>query len=313
MKASNNINGVGNIPSHTAGGLGSVWDIHHNDGLTPYMNAMVTKIVHELNGFDNVIYQPSIEPTYGKGAAGTVISNTFDSNTIANIVAAEADLSIKHLISQNEVKGPPLANVTVLSWDGPSLDLIRSYHSKNKPLSYDELTYSGITDFPYRRAGWEWIIAGGAVYNMLDLTFTPDQEDGSKIIPPKTSLGKESIGGGGPDLRNQLRILKDFIHGFDFLRMKPDNSVIKGGVPDKHRAHALVEAGRQYAIYIDGGGQANLALDLPVGEYRVEWLSPLTGGIAKHETVKHPGGSVTLASPADAEDVALRIRRVSGF
>jgi len=149
------------------------------------------------------------------------------------------------------------------------------------------------------------------VYNTLDLTFTPDKEDGSKIMPPKTSIGVKSIGGGGPALRTQLRILKEFIHGFDFLRMKPDNSVIKGGVPDRAEALALVETGEQYAVYVNGGGQANLAIDLPAGEYRVEWLGPLTGRIAKREMVRHRGGSVTLASPAYAEDVALRLRRVS--
>jgi hypothetical protein len=45
--------------------------------------------------------------------------------------------------------------------------------------------------------------------------------------------------------------------------MKPDNSVIKGGVPDKATARALVQAGRAYAIYINGGSETKLIVELP--------------------------------------------------
>ena len=38
-----------------------------------------------------------------------------------------------------------------------------------------------------------------------------------------------------------MKILSDFIHGFDFVRMTPDNSVIKGGIPAGGTARALVE------------------------------------------------------------------------
>ena len=46
-------------------------------------------------------------------------------------------------------------------------------------------------------------------------------------------------------LRRQLRILSDFIDGFDFVRMAPDNAIIKGGIPPGGAARALVERGRQ--------------------------------------------------------------------
>jgi len=37
-------------------------------------------------------------------------------------------------------------------------------------------------------------------------------------------------------LHKQLGILSDFINGFDFVKMTPDNSVIKGGIPEKATA-----------------------------------------------------------------------------
>ena len=105
-----------------------------------------------------------------------------------------------------------------------------------------------------------------------------------------------------------MKILQEFISSFDFIRMKPDNSIIEEGVPEKASAWALVEPGKAYAIYLSGGKQATLSLALPAGKYRAEWLNPLTGNIEKKEKLKHPGGVWKLASPPYNEDIALRIK-----
>ncbi|MHC4229078.1 MAG: putative collagen-binding domain-containing protein, partial [Planctomycetota bacterium] len=114
-------------------------------------------------------------------------------------------------------------------------------------------------------------------------------------------------GGGGAILHKQLGILADFINSFDFVKMKPDNSAIKGGIPDKATARALVQNGRAYAIYINGGSKANLELELPKGNYRAEWLNTKTGKIDKKQTFEHTGGNKTLSSPSYNDDIALRI------
>ena len=77
-----------------------------------------------------------------------------------------------------------------------------------------------------------------------------------------------------PDL---ARIVKEFILSFEFVRMKPDNSVIKDGVPENGRAWALVERGRAYAICLVGSGPTELTLELPEGVFRAEWIDPSTG------------------------------------
>jgi hypothetical protein len=92
--------------------------------------------------------------------------------------------------------------------------------------------------------------------------------------------------------------------------MKPDNSVIKGGVPEKASARALVETGRAYAIYINGGSEASLVVELPPGVYRAQWLNTKTGKVDKEESFEHTGGSHTLHSPEYADDIALRIRKI---
>ena len=77
-----------------------------------------------------------------------------------------------------------------------------------------------------------------------------------------------------------MRILIEFIHGFDFVRMKPDNSVIKGGVPAGGTARALVEPGKAMAIYVRNEGST--------GSWSARW----TGFIEAPAT-----GEFTLPSP----------------
>ena len=70
-------------------------------------------------------------------------------------------------------------------------------------------------------------------------------------------------------------------HGFDFLRMKPDDTLVKGGLPAKGQARALAKPGKQYALYLSGGPPAKLELALPAGRYRCEWLDPESGMTAE--------------------------------
>ena len=48
---------------------------------------------------------------------------------------------------------------------------------------------------------------------------------------------------------------------------------------------------------------------LPEGNYRAEWLNPITGKIEKRESVKSANGAVTLTSPPHQEDIALKLIR----
>ena len=111
--------------------------------------------------------------------------------------------------------------------------------------------------------------------------------------------------------------------GFDLVAMKPDNAVVKDGritalltggdkgsaKEAKATVRVLADPGKAYAIYVKGGVQAELALDLPRGSYRAEWVNTKTGAVDKAEDFDHGGGTRELASPAYDEDVALRVQR----
>jgi len=292
MKASNNVNGVGNVRRT------EVYTLKHKDLLAVH-EAFVRKVVHELRNFDNLYYEVCNEPYFGG------VTRQWQDRIIAAIVDAEKRFPARHLIAQNiangrkKVRNPnPAVSIFNFHYAAPP-DTVAMNYDLNKVIGDDETGFKGSGDFVYRAEGWEFILAGGGVYDNLDYSFTPDHEDGT--AKPKAP------GGGGATLRNQLKILKDFIYSFDFVKMAPDNSVIKGGVPPKARARALVEKGKAYAIYIRGGKRASLVLDLPAGSYKAEWINTKTGATAKAETFQHPGGEKSLASPVYSEDIALRL------
>ncbi len=322
MNIRNNINNVGNIPSYTIDGYNSVWDVrvgNHNGGLTPYMNSMIAKVVQELNEFDNVIYFLTMEPNYHGAGPANVMSGLFDSNTASKIREAEASLPKKHLIIQNAVGDDygsdiPLADADILSWDNNSLNPVLGFldfrRLYNKPVGITEVAYK-YNDYAFhRRMAWKHIIAGFAIWDVLDLSFTKNVPDGSVKIGTCADGTVCGLTTGDPTLRGQLKILKEFIHSFDFVKMTPDNSVIKSGPAG---TQALVEAGKQYAVYLPLSASASVIIDLPAGDYKAEWVNTKTGVIDKTENISgHTGGNKTLVPPAYSEDIALRIL-FSGF
>ena len=295
MNAKNNTAGIGKVGRTEVLAL-------KEPALTAVQEALVRKIAAELKDVDNLYYEVCNEPYF----AG--VTRAWSDRMIAVLVEAESGLPARHLIAQNIANGKakivdPNPHVSVFNFHYASPpDTVAMNYGLNKVIADDETGFKGKDDFWYRREGWEFLLAGGAVYSNLDYSFTCSHPDGT--FPVTTSPG-----GGGPSLRKQLAVLKRFVEGFDFLRMKPDNSVLEGEHP---RARALVEEGKAYAIYLSGGTQANLALRLPAGSYHAEWINPRTGKVDKEERFRHEGGARRLVSPEYREDVALRVRRAAG-
>jgi hypothetical protein len=294
MNAANNVNGLG----HAA--FEEIYTQQHAD-LQRLQEAMVRKIVGDLRDLDNIYYEICNEPYQGG------VTPEWQRRIAAVIQEAEASFPAKHLIAQNiangaqEVKEPdPAVSLLNFHYANPP-DSVTLNYALNRVIGFDETGFKGTADLPYRTDGWEFMMAGGGVYDHLDFSFTCQHPDGTAPIT-------RSPGGGGPTVRRQLAILKRFIESFDFVRMKPDNTVIRGGVTEGVTAWALVEPGQAYALYLKGGTHANLTLDVPAGRYHAEWLNPRTGAADKEQDVDHPGGPLTVSSPPYEEDVALRLR-----
>ncbi len=296
MKSTNNINGVGDVAASEALTTG-------NGNLLAHQHRLVHKYVTVLKDFDNVYYEVVNEPYMDYGA-----TDEFQDHFISTIVHTEASFPHKHLIALNVANfwmtvTNPNSHVSIFNFHyAHPPDAVAMNYGLNKVIAYDESGFEGIEDQTYRREGWDFIIAGGAVFDHLDFSFIPSHEDGTFVIPSDTP------GGGGPAFRGQMSILKNFIYDFDFLRMAPDNSVITGEVPDGTTVRALLEAGKQYAIYVNGSSLANLIVSLPPAEYTAMWVDTKTGSIVETEQFSHSGGNHTFVLPAYTDDIALSIK-----
>jgi hypothetical protein len=307
MNARNNTSGVGKVGRH------EVYSGKDKE-LLAAQQAVTRKIVTELKDFDNVYFEVCNEPYERPG-----VTRQWNDQIIAAILDAEAPLPAKHLIAQNVAYGGAKAeglnkHVSVVNFHAATPDAVRLNYHLAKAIGNDETGGSDRSDRKYRTEGWDFILAGGGVYDHLDFSFTPEREDDTAV-----PLAPGTPGGGGPELRRQLQILKEFIESFDFLKMTPHNATIRGGqlhvpltgTPPEAKAtvRALGEAGKAYAIYVNGGTRAELMLELPPGKYHAQWVDTKTGNIAGEESFSHGGGKVTLASPPYSEDIALRVKR----
>jgi len=294
MNAANNINGIGTMKRT------DVYTLKHPK-LLAVQDAMVRRIVGRLKNFDNLYYEICNEPYFGG------VTLEWQAHIAETIAKAEANFKAKHLIAQNiankyqKIADPnPRVSIFNFHYAKPPNTVTDNY-GLDRVIGDDETGFAGSEPKPYRLEGWDFIIAGGAVYDNLDYSFNVGHEDGTaKINAP---------GGGGAVLHKQLGILSDFINSFDFVKMTPDNSIIKGGIPNKATARALVDKGRAYAIYINGGGELQLQVQLPKGKYTADWINTKTGKTDKNETFDHTGGNRTLKSPKYRDDIALRILR----
>lgn len=294
QNARNNVNDLGRVPRT------DVYTLDKNGGLLAVHEALVRRIVAELNRFDNLYYEVCNEPYFGG------VTMDWQHHIVDAIRDAERNLEHQHLVSLNIANGAqkveqlhPGVSLINFHYATPP-DTVRLNYGLNRPIGDNETGFKGTGDEHYRREGWEFILAGGALYNNLDYSFAVGHEDGSFAYP------ETQPGGGTVRLRRQLNVLKEFIESFDFVRMQPDDALIQNVLPQNVRVRALVEPGRQYAIYVLGGRQLDLQFELPAGKYALRWVHPADGE-SKSETLAHAGGLATLRSPPYAEELALRL------
>ena len=310
MNARNNVNGIGAV------GRLDVYTLK-DAGLTRLQEDLVRKIVSELRDFDNLYYEIANEPYFG--------GITLEWQAHIAKVIHEADGGRRHLISQNIANGS-----TKVAEPDPQVSIFNFHYSRppesvgmnyalNKAIGNNETGFDGNADATYRIQGWDFILAGGALYNNLDYSFTAEREDGTFTYP------STQPGGGSPALRKQLGILKRFMDSFRFARMSPANGVIVSATPQGTTARVLAEGGRQYAVYLhrgrpvkdakpayqvdDAPRESTIVLEIPKGRYKAEWINTRTGAVSAQEQFDHPGGNRTFVSPQYTEDIALRVMR----
>jgi hypothetical protein len=313
MNANNNINGVGAI------GRTDVYTLDKCDGLLAAQDAMVRKIVSELKGFDNLYYEICNEPYFGG------VTLEWQQHIADTIRRAEASSTVPHLISQNianfkaKVENPnPAVSILNFHYATPP-DTVGLNYASGRVLGENETGFRGTNDSQYRMEGWDFIVAGGGLFNNLDYSFTAGHEDGTFVYP------ETQPGGGNPTLRRQFGFLKELIQRFDFVHMRPDNELVKTELPSGASIRALVRPARDYVIYVRTGlgdwkkhpdaktsfkdGELSLQLNLPAGEFVAEWFDTKLCSCLARTQFTHASGSRGIAAPAFEDDIALTVRR----
>lgn len=294
LNAINNVNGIGASSRLKANTM-------ENGNLLPIQEAMARKIVTTLAPFDNVYFEICNEPYFGG------VTPDWQKHIAGLIHESEKTLPHPHLIAQNISNGAkkieqpdPLVSIFNFHYATPP-DAVTMNYGLDRVIADDETGFKGTGDDIYRMEAWDFLLAGGGIFDHLDYSFTAGHEDGTFVLPPKQP------GGGGVALRKQFAILKAFLESFDFVHMKPDPHVVKGPLPKGVTVRALSEPGKAYAIYVRGKQMADLKLDLPAGSYRIEWINPVTGQRLDAADLKQSSEPALLHCPDGLSDVALRI------
>ncbi len=304
MKAENNINELPQMAKE------DVYTLDRSGGLLAVQEEMTRKVVAELRDFDNLFYEIMNEPYQGK------VPMAWQERIVDVLVDAEDDGGDRHLISLNVANGRervenahPAVSIFNFHYAWPP-DTVRLNRGLNRPIGDNETGFKGQLDFTYRREAWAFLMAGGALFNHLDYSFSVGHEDGTFDYP------ETQPGGGSIALRQQLRILRRFMDELEFIRMSPfEPDRLSVAEPDL--AVFGLEEPRCLAIYLcfaekgeeaeEGERSAALQLDLPAGGYHVTWVETKTGEHVLTQELTHGGGACCLVSPPFIEDVALRI------
>ncbi len=307
QNAVNNVNGVGAVART------NVYTLDRHGGLLAVQEAMVRKVVQELNPFGNVYYEICNEPYFG----GVTLAWQ---HRIAEVIAeAEKGMKRRHLISRNVANGSekvkdahPAISVFNFHYAHPPVAVAENW-VLNRPLGDNETGFRGTNDLVYRVEAWSFLLAGGALFNHLDYSFVAGHEDGTFVYPASQP------GGGNAGFRRQLGVLAGFMRSLDFARMEPMGKLVLEG--KELAAYGLARPGRDYAVYVgpvyrdkgprpDASGQS-VALELEVvpGRYRLEWLDPVDRAVRASSRRRHEGGRLRAEAPVFREDIVLRLRR----
>ena len=321
----NNVNKIDSVSREDAQTL-------RNGNVLNYQEKLVRKLVRELNSFDNVFFEIQNEPWAEKGViverdvkqtdpihpgaeswhqvieTASPASLDWQRKIASFVVDEEKALPQKHLIAQNisnfrhQIKNPD-PQVSIFHFHYAFPEAASENQGLNRAMGLDETGFNGTTDSVYRRQAWRFLLAGGALFNNLDYSFTADDERGG-------TRSAKAPGGGSPALRAQLTVLKDFVNSVNFVAMQPQRDWLHH-TPAGTRAYALTATNQQqYAVYFDGTATATGSTVLPLGNYREEWIDVVTGKTLRQFTRTHPPGLYELRGPAGKGEVALRLTKV---
>ncbi|MBD0349996.1 MAG: hypothetical protein ICV65_02450 [Flavisolibacter sp.] len=303
-----------------------------NGSILKFQEAYVRKLVRELNRYDNFYFEIQNEPWaeekdtilvwndyIGKDdlkQPGNNWRNTLEvaseesrnwHKTVSGwIVDEEKRLGKKHLISHNiaNFKLPVFVtdpNISIYTFHYAHPDAVHLNYHLNKVIGFNETGFAGKGDDTYRRQAWRFMMSGGGLFGHLDYSFTVGHEDG-------TDTANNAPGGGSPALRKYFRVLKNYLEELNLATLQPDKTFLRH--VEGAFAYSMRDA-QNFIVYLEPvlSKPATINLEIPKGNYLVEWTDVLTGGKIKTEKIQFSTLKAALLSPAGTNDKVVKLRR----
>ncbi len=298
-----------------------------NGGLMKYQEAFVRKMVQELNEYDNFFFEIQNEPWSDHAVAVYNIVNKEDliendwtykvdfadersmawQEKIASVIVEEESLLKKqHLIAQNyanfRASVPSVDDhISIINFHYAWPDAVEWNYHFNRVIGFDESGFAGSGDQVYRRQAWQFMLTGGALFNNLDYSFYVGKEDGTGV--------NSAPGGGSKALRQQLRILSEFLHSMVLEKMHPDHTCVlsaPGLIP-----YVISHKGESYAMFLRANGTKMTSLKLKTGEgkFRISFLNTITGKYSDPLILSAEEGILSMDISIPEGELAVIIRK----
>lgn len=232
---------------------------------------IVRKIINELKDFDNLYYEICNEPYFGD----TLALRSWEKYMTCVVVDTEKEFPYTYLISNNiannylKIPDPrPGVSIYNFHYARPPVTVDMNYNL-NKVIGDNETGFDRIENTSYKEEAWDFQLARGGFFDNLDYSFTADNEDGSFIVK------EGEPGGGGRSLRDQFKILSEYIHSIDFIDMASINDVKMKAVDTETSIRAFSEKGELFAVYFHMKDTSSrnmvFTIDLPADSYSLIW------------------------------------------
>ena len=319
----NNIQQVGNCPPDTFQSL-------DNEPLLITQLVYVNKLIQETNEYGNVIYEFCDEPTIGLGNSRKAYE--WIDRLVDYAIIVEDQLPRKHLLAQQLEYGVNFADddrtglivtqyVTTRNRQVGSMDGLNNMYYCNKPIELNETAYipnwipqesEELKIALSRLESWEFIVGGGAGFNQLNGYFVPSNPSGDDATNLK--------------LLQNLRNLRTFVEGFDYVRMIRDFGTVKNSDIGAS-VSAMFEKGKQYALYMHhsfptytstfgfgtwywpsfGDYHTVLTIGIEKGRYKLTFIEPETLTVLEERDLVSTGKTMEITCPRYHLDIAIKI------
>jgi len=192
-------------------------------------------------------------------------------------------------------------NISVIIFHYAGPETVEWNYHNNKVIGFDESGFAGTEDIIYRRQAWRFMLNGGGLFNNLDYSFYVGHEDG---------LGKNKAPGGGSKvLRNQLKILNNFLYSFEFTKLHPNHSCIISS--PELVTYVLSDKNNSYAIFLEAVDTKKSALQIKTddGNYQIQTINTITGLFSDLVIIEAVNGVLNIEISIPNEELVLKITK----